>query len=204
MILWLAAAFVATPGCASPPASTSTPDSEREVVAPPVADVPARSPGAASEAPRNDQPGAAAPEHAPDTEPGPPVPLDPVAVQFVRAMRPAIDDGPLVIAVAMDNLSHARPSEFEAMRTKLARYLDRAAKSAGAPDVDFVSSAAVAADDARYDLRGSAYLLTVRGLDVWQLFPRLEQRDDQVQVWEAAAPVHVLRQTRPGGQFFVR
>jgi len=61
-----------------------------------------------------------------------------------------------------------------------------------------VDSVADAAEAARYELHGTAYLVTARGFDQWELYLSLRPAGQAWTIWRADAAVRMLRQPRPG------
>lgn len=130
---------------------------------------------------------------------------DPGADALVGAMRRGIalvGDEPwgeiLVSLEGITNQSHAGAGEFDAMRTRLARLLTGSGRG-GPVLMRFVSSANEPVD---YELRGTAYLVTTLGFDVWELYLGLYPEGRSWTVWSPTGPVRLLRQARGGQQIF--
>ncbi|HRP64045.1 MAG TPA: hypothetical protein PK400_12165 [Phycisphaerales bacterium] len=89
------------------------------------------------------------------------------------------------------NMSRAQASEFESLKSRLVSLLTHAGSESR---LAFDSNDA----EAPYQLHGSAYLITVGGIDMWELYLTLMPRGESWTLWEASHPIRVLRQPRPG------
>lgn len=139
------------------------------------------------------------PEPTPSPTP-PPRAADPGSIRVIDAMRAAIDEyAPgrretiRVEAWRLRNFSHAAPREFAAMRRRLCELLS-AAGARAAPRIEFVDAEE---GPVEFELHGTAYLLNADGFDQWELFLTLRPARDRWTVWEAAAPLRLLRNQRP-------
>jgi hypothetical protein len=88
------------------------------------------------------------------------------------------------------NLSRSTPAEFEAFRQRLAGLLSEAGHQY---DLEFLADE----QTARYELLGTAYLVTAEGFDQWEVYFRLSPADASWTLWQPSAPLRVLRQPRP-------
>lgn len=127
-----------------------------------------------------------------------PEPVDPGAHRIVQSIAARIgtteiDSGNDVVVSfgLLRNLSRAQASEFESLKSRLASLLTHAGSESR---MAFRPNDA----DAPYQLHGSAYLITVGGIDMWELYLTLMPRDASWMLWEASHPIRVLRQPRPG------
>ena len=142
------------------------------------------------------------PEAAAEIPPLPPkhvAPRDPGARAFVKVLAGQLDpaaaaeSGPVRIAVRhIRNQSRASASEFDRFLQRFAEVLSDAGQE---ESLIFVRGAEEVAD---YEMLGTAYLVTAGGLDQWELFVRLSPSDASWTVWEASAPLRVIRHPRPG------
>lgn len=117
--------------------------------------------------------------------------LDAMAGEGDRANRA----GPIYISTrTIRNQSKAQSDEFDAMLVRLADLLD----AAGADD-----GLRFTADPVRqvnYHLKGTAYLVTTDGFDLWELYLSVKPSDRVWTLWQADAPVRLLRSARLRGQ----
>ncbi len=118
-------------------------------------------------------------------------------------------ESPKRIAVrGLRNQGRCRGGEFSEFCERLAGLLTRAGEGEGVV-FECVASESGGADGVSggqfdYELSGTAYLATVEGFDVWELYLRLKPaaNEDGVRrdwvVWESEGPVRVLRWAREG------
>lgn len=124
---------------------------------------------------------------------------DPGAVWLVQKIEAALDgrehDSPVWIGThKLRNQSRAQCDEFDAMLARLAELLD----AAGAEqNLRFTSNAAQAV---AYDLKGTAYLVTFEGFDLWEMYLSIKPSDRAWTLWQAEAPIRLLRSERLRGQ----
>lgn len=127
-------------------------------------------------------------------------PADPGAVMIVQSIADALKahsgalpGSPTSISVhELRNLSRASHSEF-------AEFLQRFASLLTAAGIEHqLTFSADSQFDADFRVLGSAYLVTASGFDQWELFLSISSRDRPFTVWDARAPIRVLRQARPG------
>lgn len=95
------------------------------------------------------------------------------------------------------NQSRATASEFAAMRRDFAEALDASRVDA---EIAFIDDPAAPRSE---ELRGSAYLVTVDGFDLWELFLRLYVPGERSPRWQSGRPVRLLRAPAPGQPFVV-
>ncbi|MCZ6735844.1 MAG: hypothetical protein O7C65_08650 [Planctomycetota bacterium] len=126
-------------------------------------------------------------------------PTDPGADALVRSILASLDSparapgGETRVCVdRLRNQSHCSQREFASLRRRLADGLNRSGRS------DQIRFVADAAQPAHYELHGTAYLVTARGLDQWELYLSLRPAGQAWTIWRADAAVHMLRQPRPG------
>lgn len=127
-----------------------------------------------------------------------PEPVDPGAERIVQSLATRIttieaerESGNAVSFGLVRNLSRAQTSEFESLKARLASMFTHAGSESG---LAFDSNDA----EAPYQLHGSAYLITVGGIDMWELYLTLMPRGESWTLWEASHPIRILRQPRPG------
>ncbi len=126
-------------------------------------------------------------------------PTDPGADALVRSILASLDNpakapgGETRVRVdRIRNQSHCSQREFASLRRRLADVLSRSGRS------DQVRFVADAAQPARYELHGTAYLVTARGFDQWELYLSLRPAGQAWTIWRADAAVRMFRQPRPG------
>ena len=129
--------------------------------------------------------------------------VDPGAVWVVAKIREALDaesgggkqSGSIEISTQLlRNQSKAQNDEFDAMVDRLARLLDAAGADEG---LHFTADPAQPVD---YQLKGTAYLVTANGFDLWELYLSLKPNDRAWTLWQADVPVRLLRSERLRGQ----
>ncbi len=98
-------------------------------------------------------------------------PTDPGADALVRSILASLDSpartpgGETRVRVdRLRNQSHSSQREFASLRRRLADGLSRSGRS------DQIRFVADAAQPAHYELHGTAYLVTARGFDQWELY----------------------------------
>lgn len=130
-------------------------------------------------------------------------PVDPGAEWLVAKLRDVLQaelaraDRPTAFYIStfsIRNQSKAQCDEFDAMLVRLAELLDAAGSEEG---LRFTADAARSVD---YHLKGAAYLVTAEGFDLWELYLSLRPSDRAWTLWQADAPVRLLRSTRLRGQ----
>lgn len=131
-----------------------------------------------------------------------PQPVDKGAALLVQSMlnrmekRALGNDGVTHIGLSnLRNQSRATSQEFEAFCERLAGLLTHAAKDARGGSMRFTCDET---ETVQYQLQGAAYLNSVEGFDVWELFLSMSPSSQAWTIWQANNPVRVLRQPRPG------
>ncbi len=126
-------------------------------------------------------------------------PTDPGADALVRSILASLDTptrtpgGETRVRVdRFRNQSHCSQREFASLRRRLADVLSRSGRS------DQIRFVADAAQPAHYELHGTAYLVTTRGFDQWELYLSLRPAGQAWTIWQSDRPVRMLRQARPG------
>lgn len=126
-------------------------------------------------------------------------PTDPGADALVRSILASLDmparapGGETRVRVdRLRNQSHCSQREFASLLRRLADGLSRSGRS------DQIRFVADAAPPAHYELHGTAYLVTARGFDQWELYLSLRPAGQAWTIWRAAAAVRMFRQPRPG------
>ena len=126
-------------------------------------------------------------------------PTDPGADALVRSILASLDSparahsGETLVRVdQLRNHSHCSQREFASLRRRLADGLNRSGRS------DQIRFVADAAQPAHYELHGTAYLVTARGFDQWELYLSLRPAGQAWTIWRADAAVRILRQPRQG------
>lgn len=127
--------------------------------------------------------------------------VDPGAEAFLQALRtdlasnPAVGEPPLRIRLGrICNMSRASSDEYLQFRNRLATMLSHAGAE---HQISFTTDPDA---DAAWQLRGSAYLIMANGFDWWELHLRLVSADDAGIIWQAQAPLRVIRRPRTIGQ----
>lgn len=118
------------------------------------------------------------------------------AQAMVDSMLAAIErkDGVAMITLEpLRNQSRTAAGEFESFRERLAELLSAAGEKSG---LRFTSKANDT-QDADYELQGAAYLATVEGVDMWELYINLSPTKNHWSIWQSNGPVKVLRRSRP-------
>jgi hypothetical protein len=126
-------------------------------------------------------------------------PIDPGAshvveaiASIINAQQAAFRGYPIRISVAdIRNQSRCGSDEYQALLDRIASQLNHAGRE---HQLEFFSD-----DTGEYDfhLFGTAYLITLDGFDVWEMFLSLSRTDYASTLWRAPGPVNVLRQERP-------
>lgn len=131
--------------------------------------------------------------------PPPPRPVDAGAAAVVDALIVALErvdasaDDPVVIRLASwRNQSHASFEEIAQATQRMAGLLN---DSRGRHNVRFTVDDDVPAD---FAMHATAYLVTDRGFDLWELYLRLTPADGSWTVWSPNGPVRLLRANRAG------
>ena len=130
---------------------------------------------------------------------------EPVALELVNSMLDRMQDR----AVGADGLTHITLSElrnqsrcssgeFASFRDRLAELLTQAGRDSHLQFASGDEAASSSSGQSQYQLQGSAYLMTLEGFDVWELYLSLSPPIHPWTIWQANGPVHVLRQPRPG------
>ena len=126
-------------------------------------------------------------------------PTDPGADALVRSILASLDNparapsGETLVGVdRLRNQSHCSQGEFASLCRRLADVLSRSGRS------DQIRFVADAAQPAHYELHGTAYLVTARGFDQWELYLSLRPTGQAWTIWRGDRPVRMFRQPRPG------
>jgi len=102
------------------------------------------------------------------------------------------DDMTRIGVSQLRNQSHAESREYSAFCERLAGLLTSATTDS---HIEFVCDPKA---QVQYQIQGTAYLSTVGGFDVWELFLSMSRSDRAFTIWQADKPIHVLRQPRAG------
>ena len=126
---------------------------------------------------------------------------EPVAVALINSMlermqdRAVSADGFTHISLSeLRNQSRCSANEFTTFRDRLADVFNQAGRDS---HIQF-SSAETAPGQPQYQMQGSAYVMTLDGFDVWELYLTLSPTVNPWTIWQANGPVHMLRQPRAG------
>lgn len=131
-----------------------------------------------------------------------PVLSDPGAIALVQAISDRLGtrtfgaDGVSRIGLMqVKNQSRATSAEFDAFRERFVSLLNHASSVAMRGNLDFVSDAN---QQVHYHVQGAAYLITLDGFEMWELFLTMTPADQPHSIWQGDHPIHVLRQPHPG------
>lgn len=129
----------------------------------------------------------------------PPEPIDVGAADLMASIANALGDRSsstdgvtLVNVRGVRNLSRTNAAEFESFMHRFREVMTRAGANRR---IAFTDDAAAAA---QYQLEGTVYMTYAEGFDQWELYLSLRPTDRDFDVWNASAPVRVLRIVRPG------
>jgi hypothetical protein len=124
-----------------------------------------------------------------------PTPSDQGAQAMVDSMLAAVERKNGVATISLDplrNQSRTAAGEFESFRERLAELLSTAGEKSGLRFTSDSSDAGIA----DYELQGAAYLATVEGIDMWELYINLSPTKNHWSIWQSNGPVRVLRRPR--------
>jgi hypothetical protein len=127
----------------------------------------------------------------------PPMPIEPAAQALVESMLNSMRDRAIgqdgftrVGTSQLRNQSRTSSAEFDAFRQRLADILSSAGKQWR---LQFVADDAPTGDN-QYELQGAAYLVTVQGFDVWEVFLSVSAKPALLTIWNGSGqPLRILR-----------
>ena len=190
-VLWACTIVLCLQGCMGPaiPARPASQPMVRNAAFP----APPKDPPGRADAARELGPAVAA--SMPETKREAPALSDPGAKALIDSMLASIDhrtSSEVIISLQpLRNQSKTSSGEFESLRERLAELLSDAAKNSGARFTANDNEAAA------YEVQGAAYLATVDGVDMWELYLNLSPTKNYWSIWQTNGPVRVLRRPRP-------